>query len=171
MSELWDIYDIHRTRTGRTIERGKTLADGEYHLVVQVWIHNKEGKWLISRRSPNKHMPLLWEPTGGSVLVGEDSLTGALRETKEELGVVLDPARGKLFTSLRRDRPEWPCPGFLDVWVFQSDTAIEDVIFQEGETCDAMWADKKTILAMIAEKSFIPMEHYGYLERLFTMYP
>lgn len=100
-------------------------------------------------------------------MAGEDSLTGALRETKEELGIVLDPAKGELFPTIRRDRPEWPCPGFLDVWVFQDDTPIEAVVLQEGETCDAMWADKETILQMIYKKSFIPMEHYGYLERLF----
>lgn len=167
MAELWDIYNENRIRTGRTIERGQSLAEGEYHLVVQVWIRNREGKWLISRRSPNKHLPLLWEPTGGSVLAGEDSLTGALRETKEELGITLNPAKGELIHSIRRDAPKWSLPGFLDIWVFQDDTPIEAVVLQEGETCDAMWADKETILRMIDEKSFISMEQYGCLERLF----
>lgn len=171
MPELWDIYDRDRRRTGRTIQRGQILADGEYHLVVQVWIQGSDGKWLISRRSPNKHMPLLWAPTGGSVIAGEDSLTGALRETKEELGITLEPVNGKLFTSVRRERPEWKSPGFLDVWVFRQDVDIETVVLQEGETCDAMWTDAEAILQMVEEKSFIPMEQYGYLHRLFLCYP
>ncbi len=166
MPELFDIYDKDRRPTGRTIQRGQLLADGEYHLVVQVWIQGSDGRWLISRRSPNKPRPLLWEPTGGSVIAGEDSLTGALRETKEELGIVLNPANGVLFTSMRRERPEWKSPGFLDVWVFRQDVDIEAVVLQEGETCDAMWADAKTILQMVEKKSFIPMEPYGYLRRL-----
>ena len=38
-----------------------------------------------------------WETTGGSALAGDDSLTAALRETKEELGIDLDPQKGVLF--------------------------------------------------------------------------
>ena len=91
MSELWDIYDINRKPTGRTVERGKPMKSGEYHIVVNVWIRNSKGEWLISKRTPNKHFPLLWEPTGGSAVSGESSFDAAIRETREELGVELDP--------------------------------------------------------------------------------
>ena len=37
--ELWDIYDDERRRTGRTCVRGETMADGENHLMVEVWYH------------------------------------------------------------------------------------------------------------------------------------
>ena len=107
MAELWDIYDKNRIKTGRTIERGQPMTENEYHIVVQVWIRNSNGQWLISRRSPGKSMPLKWEPTGGSVLAGEDSLTGALREVREELGVVLKPDTGRLLYSFRRDKASW----------------------------------------------------------------
>lgn len=38
MSELWDIYDINRKSTSRTVERGKPMKSGEYHIVVNVLI-------------------------------------------------------------------------------------------------------------------------------------
>lgn len=38
--ELWDIYDKYRQKTGRTHERGNTMKEGDYHLVVHVWIIN-----------------------------------------------------------------------------------------------------------------------------------
>lgn len=95
MSEFWDIYDKDRKLTGRTVERGKPMGRDEYHIVVNVWIRNSKGQWLISKRTANKHFPLLWEPTGGSAVAGESSFDAALRETREELGVELDPEKGE----------------------------------------------------------------------------
>jgi len=55
---------------------------------------------------------------------------------------------------------------FLDVWVFFCDWAIEDIVLQDGETCDAMWANKEEILRMRADGRLLPPEHYPYLEEL-----
>lgn len=166
MAELWDIYDQNRNRTGLTVERGKPMAEDEYHLVVHVWIRNSKNQWLLSRRTPNKTFPLKWEPTGGSVVAGEDSLTGALREAEEELGVKLNPASGTLFTAFRRDKPRWKCPGFVDVWVFDWDGSLDEITFQESETCDAMWADNRTIWQLIYEGQFVMLDSFPYLHSL-----
>ena len=80
MAELWDLYDITRKKTGAAVERGQTIPDGSYHLVVSVWIRNRHGEFLLSQRHPDKPYPLYWECTGGSVLAGESSLEGAVRE-------------------------------------------------------------------------------------------
>ncbi len=96
MEEIWDIYDENRNLTGKTIKRAEyinKIKENEYHLVVHIWIKNDNNEWLISKRTPNKHFPLLWECTGGSALAGEESLTAALREVKEELGITLDKSR------------------------------------------------------------------------------
>jgi 8-oxo-dGTP diphosphatase len=69
--ELWDIYDKNRQKTGKIHERGKPISEGDYHLVVQVWIRNSKGEYLISKRHPNKPHPNLWECPGGSVLKDE----------------------------------------------------------------------------------------------------
>lgn len=164
-AELWDIYDINRRKTGRTVERGKPMAQDEYHIVVNVWIKNSDGKWLISKRSPNKHFPNMWESTGGSALAGEDSLTAALREAKEELGIELCPENGYLFkTAIRQYRN---FPDFLDIWVFNQDFPIESVVLQAGETCGAKWASSEEILEMEKNGEFIPMNVYPYLKELF----
>ena len=146
------------------------MGEDDYHIVVQVWIRNRTGQWLISRRSPTKTYPLCWEATAGSVLAGEDSVSGAVREVREELGVILDPACGKLFTSYRKDKTLWRTPGFLDVWVFTNDTPIENIVLQETETCDAMWADEDTILQMQEDGRFVPMSQNPYCHDLFAAY-
>lgn len=168
MSEIWDIYDRNRNLTGRTVERGKPMRQDEYHIVVNVWIRNSKGQWLISKRTPNKHFPLLWEPTGGSAVSGESSLNAALRETREELGIELDPEKGKLFTTALRQYKKFP--DFLDVWVFEHDCDIKCVKLQPGETCDAMWASTKDIKKLVADEKFIPQNVFPYLDELFEAY-
>lgn len=76
--------------------RGEQLPIGGYHLVVHVWIRNSNGEYLISQRSANRSIfPLMWECVSGSVVKGEDSLQGAVRETKEEVGIDLNPESGQ----------------------------------------------------------------------------
>ena len=50
MIELWDILDENGNITGRLHERGKPMVEGDYHLVVHVWIMNHKGEFLISKR-------------------------------------------------------------------------------------------------------------------------
>lgn len=160
MAELWDIYDSSRRLTGRTVERGKPMAADEFHIAVQVWVRNSRGEWLISRRTPNKPNPLKWEPSGGSVLAGEDSLSGAVREVREELGIQLDPKKGRLCFSYR-----WgisfpgDSAGFMDVWLFEHDCPIEAVTLQEGETCGAMWVDTDTLHRMESNGELTPFSY------------
>lgn len=85
--EKWDLYTRNRELTGREQIRGEAIPEGFYHLVVHVWLKNKQGQYLISKRSADRPTyPLFWECTGGSVLLGETSLHGAAREwLKEEV--------------------------------------------------------------------------------------
>jgi len=88
--ELLDILNENGNKTGRITERGKIIKKNEYTLVVNVWIKNNKGEFLITKRSPNKKMlPNMWEATCGAVVAGEDSLNAALREVKEEINIDL----------------------------------------------------------------------------------
>ena len=88
--EKWDLYNAKREKSGITVCRGEIIPKGLYHLSVSVWIVNQQGQYLLSQRHPKKQYPLYWECTGGSVLSGESSLQGAIREVKEELGISLN---------------------------------------------------------------------------------
>ena len=103
-AEIWDLYNEKRELIGKDHVRGEQLPIDGYHLVVHVWIRNSKGEYLISQRAANRPTyPLMWECVGGSVVKGEDSLLGAIREAKEEVGVDLEPGKGKvLFTILVR---------------------------------------------------------------------
>lgn len=101
--ELWDVLDENGIKTGRLVERGKSLERGDYHLVVFVWIVNSEGNFLISKRSQHKSGAGKWETVGGAVIAGETSLQSALREVKEELALTLKAEEGIFIKRLKFD--------------------------------------------------------------------
>jgi 8-oxo-dGTP diphosphatase len=168
--ELWDILDSEGRKTGRTVRRGDPMHKDEYHLVVHVWMRNPEGLFLISKRAPEKELfPGLWETTGGSAVSGDGSLKTALKETSEELGISLDPAKGRLLYHVRMDRrnEEDPYPHFYDVWLFEASAEIANLRFQAEEVLDAKWATKEEIRLLLARGEFVPV--FDYMEDLFKV--
>lgn len=157
--ELWDVYDENRNKTGELHRRGEPLGEGQYHLVVHVWILGSDGRFLITKRSPNKGFPNMWESTGGSALAGDDSLTAALREVREETGIALEEASGERILSGKR------MDFFRDVWLFRQDVDPESVILQPGETVDKRLASAEEIRELRKRDLFVP---YDYLEELFA---
>lgn len=96
--------------------------------------------------------------------MGENSLSAAIREAHEELGVILLPDNGRIFKQYINQNRDYP--QFTDVWIFKCDALIESVLFQEGETCDAMWASKNKIKAMICDGEFIGRDIFPYIDKL-----
>ena len=169
MAELWDVFDEKRNKVGRLHERGKPMSAGDCHLVAQIWIMNSGGEFLILRRTPGSGKWCgLWQTTGGCAVMGEDSLSAALREAKEELGINLTPSHGQLFKQYNELHTNDGGIALIDVWLFRQDIDISLVALRLGETCDAMWASKEKIRQMIADGIFIPPdEAYPYLDELF----
>lgn len=166
-NEILDVIDENGNKTGRYAERGRKMAAGDYHLVVHAWKHNYKGEWLIDLRSPGKGTSIdgKWETTGGCAVAGENSLTAALRETKEELGIDLDAQNGTLFHKTVRhgyDGHSW----LQEAWVFEWNGSIEDIRFQEGETCDARWASADEIREMMASGEFLSEWFYPYFDEM-----
>ncbi len=145
--ELWDLYNEKRELTGRDHVRGEEIPAGFYHLVVHVWIRNGKGEYLISQRSADRPtFPLMWECVGGSVLKGESSLEGALRETKEEVGLSLSPENGRLVQSVvRRTVDGVKYNDIKDVWLFEYDGPILLEQATTREVAQAKWMTKRQI--------------------------
>ena len=139
--ELWDLYTKNRELTGKTHIRGEELPDGCYHLVVHVWIRNSKGEYLISQRSANRPTyPLMWECVGGSVLAGENSICGAIREAKEEVGIDLKPENGTLIFSKTRGIIDSKIfHDIMDVWLFQYDAEVTLADATTDEVAQTCW--------------------------------
>jgi isopentenyldiphosphate isomerase len=169
MIELWDVLDSYGNKTGRLHERGSgVMNSGEYHLVVHVWVINSKNEFLISKRASNKKpYPNMWECTGGSAVAGDDSITTAIKEVNEELGIVLEEKNGQIFKRYIRGW-ENGSGDFIDVWLFRQEVDLKNIIFQPKETCDAMLAGADTINQMIEDSLFIGHDIFPYLDELFS---
>ncbi|MDR0958398.1 MAG: NUDIX domain-containing protein [Clostridiales bacterium] len=160
-AEYWDVYDSERRLTGRTHKRGIKLPDEDFHLVVRAWIVDSKGECLITRRALNKiGFPGMWEIPSGSVVAGEDSVVGVLRETEEESGIVLLPENGTVFSAYKRGDT------FYDSWLFRQEFDLADVVLQEGETIDARKATIPEIREMMARGEFIGTDVFPEFELL-----
>ena len=155
--EIWDLYNEKRELVGRDHIRGEKIPDGCYHLVVHVWIRNSKGEYLISQRSADRaSFPLMWECVGGSVTKGEDSMTGALRETREEVGVTLKPENGTLLRSeVRKFVNGERFADILDVWLFEYDGPVELECATTREVAQAKWLRKEQIKELLDEGKMV----------------
>ena len=132
--ELWDLLDGDGNPLGRTHRRGEPLPEGAFHRVVEIFTVNSAGLLLVTRRAPDKFpFPDAWEVTGGAVLAGEDSLTAAKRELREETGIAVEDSD---ITFLHRHRGK---AYLMDVYLARSDTPVEEMTMQPGETSAARW--------------------------------
>lgn len=161
--ELWDVYDIDRQHTGRVTERinGKSLPQGEYHLVVHIGIFNEKDELLIQQRQPWKDgYPNLWDVSAaGSALAGENSAQAAERELREELGIRHDFSGKRPYYTM--NFPD----GFDDVYLIERpDLRLSDLHLQREEVQDARWAGLEEIEQMLDRGEFIP--YYRDLIRL-----
>lgn len=162
-AEFWDLYNKERQKTGRTIKRGQEILEGDYHLVVHIWIKNNKNEFLIQRRPDHlKWMPGIWATTGGSALAGEESLEAAIRETKEECGVKIDADDFKLaFSQIGKD-------DITDVWIASLDLPLSKCDIDKNEVAEIRYENSNSILQMSQQGIFV---NYGneYFEKLWNI--
>ena len=143
VEEFNDIYDENRCLTGRLHQRGTPWKQGEYGLVVCVWVYDGRGHMLLTRRAPGKSFAGTWENSGGAAQAGETSREAIARELFEETGIQASPEEFELLESDRERNL------FFDHYCLKRQVALKDIRLQPGETDDVMWASFGKIYWMI----------------------
>ena len=148
--EYRDLFDKQRNFIGKTSKRGEPIPKDTYHLVVGAWILDDTGRFLIQRRAMEcDWLPGVWGVPGGGAISGEDSLTAAIREAKEEVGILLDPKNAEFLCGYKQDNV------FFDHWLFTQHFDLAEVTLQAGETMDARAASWDDIYNMKESGNFI----------------
>ena len=156
MLEMWDLYNDKREKTWKVLPHSVPVPKRVYNLTVSEWIVNSQGKNLLSQRQPKTTYPLCWECTGGSVLAGEDSLNGAMREVREELGIMLNPFKAEIIYHTRREEVQ----DFYDVWLFHADIDISKIKMQKTEVVGVQWVNRDDLFDMLHSGKLHPLIDY-----------
>ena len=101
----------------------------------------------------------LWEVTAGSILAGETSKQGAIRELKEETGIIINEEDANLLGTLKEES----C--FTDIYITKYNFDITKVILQEGETIDVKKVTLDQLYGMI-ENSEVPIPNVQRIEHV-----
>lgn len=88
-------------------------------------------------------------------MAGEDSLTAAIREVREETGLILIPENGHIIH--RHSGRDY----HRDIWLFRQAFDIVDVRLLEGEICDKMCLSADGIFRLAQERRLVP---YNYID-------
>ncbi len=157
--ERWDILNAKGELTGETVIRHKdALKEGQFHLVVHIWLINNK-KTLIQQRSYNVEiLPGMWAATGGSAISGEDHLTAAKRELFEEIGVSAEDSEFKLIKKYRGRND------FVYVYAVHKNIGVSEITMQDTEVQAVKWVTSSELAKMVADKKFHP---YNYLNELY----
>ena len=91
MEEYIDIVDSKGNSTGKSVLKSEAHKNGWYHNTIHLWLYTEDKQILLQQRSHKKAIyPLLWDVSvAGHIDTGETFIEAALRETKEEIGLLL----------------------------------------------------------------------------------
>ena len=149
--EIWDLYDVDRKITDKTMRRGDKTPEGYYRLVVGICIFNSKGEMLIQKRQPFKQgWSGMWDiSVGGAAVSGDDNRTAAEREVREELGLEISLAGVAPKVSFTFDSV------FADFYLVNMDVDLNTLRLQPEEVEKVAWADRDKIHNMIDNEEFI----------------
>lgn len=155
--EIWDGYLADGTLAHQDLVRGEPIPKGLYHLVCEILVKHIDGDYLLMQRDPRKpNYGGFYEATaGGSALKGEERLPCAIRELREETGIISNElAEIGRFTSHDTIYFNYICI---------TDCNKSSVKLQEGETVSYKWVSESDFVAFINSDQMIPSQriHYG----------
>ena len=150
--ELWDAYDRDGNLLGVDLVRGEPVPEGMYHIVSEVVVRHRDGRFLLMLRDPNKPIhPGEYELTaGGSALKGEDAPACARRELYEETGIESDDLR--LLSVTVREHSHT----LFYMFYCETDCDPDAIRLQPGETVGYRWVDMETLNKMLDGGEVIP---------------
>ena len=143
----------YKLEDGKRVERGVYLRDSawgedekDFYIVgINNWIINSEGKFLVQKRAlSKKNNPGKLSSTNGLVQLGENDIEAVQRETREELGIIINPDRIFLY-----DRNHIAGDHLLvDIYVSQADVSLDDIVVQESEVDEVRFVSLEELLKM-----------------------
>lgn len=162
--ELFDILNESGEKTGQTMPRGEVHRTGALHGSVHIWVIRRrlEGlEVLLQRRAHDKDSyPDCYDAaSSGHINAGEDSLSAAVREVSEELGLNVSPSEIiPLFKQRVREDNVFRGKRFINnevnrVYLLRRDIRDEEVDFEREEISELKWFGAERLTELLKENA------------------
>jgi isopentenyl-diphosphate delta-isomerase len=142
--ELLDLLTSDGLPTGRTKPKPEVHRDGDWHRAAHLWLIVPDRRVLLQRRSALKeNWPNLWDVSvAGHISAGETAIDAAIRETQEEIGLVLAPSDLRHLGTLRwhavLNDGAYIENEFHEVFVAMVDIDVDALVLDPEEVAEVM---------------------------------
>ena len=156
--EIWDGYREDGRLAGIDLVRGEPIPDGIYFMTVEILVRHTDGDYLLMKRDSAKPaFPGYLEATaGGAAQKGEDPYTAALRELREETGIVatrLEPIANMIYHRMLNYQ-----------YLCLTDCDKDSITLQEGETVGYKWVSESEFVEFVNSSDMIPTHKERYTD-------
>lgn len=172
--EYFDILDEIGNKTGKIKLRNEVHRDGDWHKAVHIWIINQNNEILLQRRCATKdsNPNMLDISCAGHLTAGDDSITGAIRELKEELNLDINPTELIFIKTLKNESKyseTFINREFNDIYILKTNKNINDMKFQESEISEIIFVTYEQFKEMINNKQSDLLMHNEEFKILFDI--
>lgn len=173
--EYFDLLDENGNKTGKTKLRNEVHRDWDWHKAVHIWIINQNGDVLLQRRCATKdsNPNMLDISSAGHLSAGDSSLSGAIRELKEELNIDVKPDELQFIKTIKRSSrytATFINNEFDYLYILRTNKKIEDMKFQKEEISEIFFVPYKIFKEMVYNKQHDLLMHTEEFEILFNMF-
>lgn len=141
MDEYIELLDQNNFPSGTKCLKSVAHQNGYYHASVHVWFYTDKKEILLQKRLESKDtFPSLWDVSvAGHISFGEKPEKAALRETQEEIGLIISKKKLK-YIGTSNHKNKHP-NGLIDhelhhIYISKLDTSIKNLVIQEEEVSE-----------------------------------
>lgn len=166
--EYIDIYDENNNPLKNSKEKTQAHEEGDFHRTAHIWIINENKELLLQKRSANKKShPNCWDISGaGHIRAGENVLDGAIRELREELGVIAKKNDLQFIATIKNTKNP-KNKEFQYVYLLKCNNKIEDYVFEDNEVSEVKYVFYEKLEKMVEKRIEGLLIHEDEYKKLF----
>jgi len=173
--EKLDVFDENGNLTGEVKDRRLIHHDGDWHKAVHIWIINDKDQILLQRRvawkdsNPN----MLDISSAGHVIAGDSSLSAAIRELQEELGLKIKPEDLQFVKRIKKQSKYTPTfinNEFDDMFILKTEKTVSEMKIQKEEVAEVFFVSFEKFREMVEKKDPELLQHTEEFEILFDYF-
>jgi isopentenyl-diphosphate delta-isomerase type 1 len=151
--EFVDIVDENDILTGEVMKKKLAHKEGKYHRTAHIWIINEKGEILLQKRSNlNRTHPNCWDISAvGHIRTGESVKEGALRELKEEIGVIACE-KDLVYITKNEKKTNPQNKEFAYIYLIETRLKVNEYKFEDAEVSEVKYVYYKDFEKMIKNK-------------------